>query len=173
MVFCSVHILPLVSKTQSKLGKEKEPIGSHLCLKSSFTCLKKCIWIPSDHLFWEKRIMQGVVQAASSLPEVTRATFTELEGYWPSLAIMSSLGSQTSGPQKKSIGVLRRDLEFHKAWGNCTITGNETENHQRNWQVFSPLVGHHQQSVGSALHMSHSLSGSYLCLKMIKKKIGN
>lgn len=59
MVFCSVHILPLVSKTQSKLRKEKDPIGAYLYLKASFTCFKKYIRILSYHLFWEKRTNVG------------------------------------------------------------------------------------------------------------------
>lgn len=54
IVFCSVHIRPLVSRAPSKPRKEMEPTGSHQSLSASSTCLKNDTGIPS-HLFKEKR----------------------------------------------------------------------------------------------------------------------
>ena len=75
--------------------------------------------------------MWGVVQDASSLLEVSRVTFTELEGHWPSLQLCPIWASRPLGLRKKSTGVLMRGLELHNAQGNCTITEDETENHRK------------------------------------------
>lgn len=142
MVFFPVHILPLVSKTQSKLRKEEDPIGSHLSPKASLTCSKKYIRAPSHHLFLEKRTNMGSSPGCIFSPWSQQSCIHHL------LQLCPTWVPRLLGLRRKTIRVFMRDLEFHNAQGNCNITEDETETHTHrhthtNWQMLCPS-GHYQ-----------------------------